>query len=159
MAYTSAQRDAVKGKWLPAEKLHVTLVFLGNATAERVEALRPTLDSLAELAPFSLRLEGAGTFVTARAPSVLWLGVGGELSALAALQTEAMRRLEVTPTQTWVPHLTLARAHTDGALTPVAESAHGFVSASFEVRELVLFESTHHHFKKLHVVPLRAPVR
>lgn len=157
--HTASDRESVKGKWLPAEKLHLTLVFLGNPTADQLTTLVPRVEALALGArPFSLHLVGAGTFVTARAPSVLWLGVGGALAALEALRARAVEALEPQTgrrEQPFRPHLTLARAHTEHALEPVAQSYARFTSSSFEVTHLTLYESTHHHFRKLVVAPFR----
>lgn len=154
---TSAERVSVKGKWLPEEKLHLTLVFLGNPTADQVAALVPRVHALAaESRAFSLHLAGAGTFVTARAPSVLWLGVEGDLTSLAALRARAVAALEPRHErrqQPFRPHVTLARAHTELALDPVAASYAHFTSSAFEVTHLTLYESTHHQFRKLVVAP------
>jgi RNA 2',3'-cyclic 3'-phosphodiesterase len=157
MTLTSAERASVKGKWLPAEKLHLTLVFLGNPTADQVQTLVPRVHALAtESTAFSLHLAGAGTFVTARAPSVLWLGVGGDVWALEALRARAVAKLEpgdARREQPFRPHVTLARAHTEQALDPVASAYARFTSAAFRVTHLTLYESTHHQFRKLVVAP------
>jgi 2'-5' RNA ligase len=154
MSLTERARTSVTAKWLPAEKLHLTLVFLGNPD---VEAVKAKLLAAPVQASVRLRLEGAGTFVTARAPSVVWLGVGGERARLDALQTWSRELLGVEERQPWKPHVTLARAHSgEGALDSRAAEWASFRSAEFEARHLTLYESTHHRFHVLLRVALAA---
>ena len=133
-------------KWLPPEKLHVTVLFLGE--------LRPApevVDALAAAhAPFDLELSGAGTFVTARAPSVLWLGVAGDLAALRALHLRAVEHLRPHDAKDYVPHLTLARAKLPGFLEPAREELASFTAGPWRVTGLTLYESTHQRYHALH---------
>lgn len=133
-------------KWLPPEKLHVTVLFLGETrpAPELVDALA------AAHAPFDLELSGAGTFVTARAPSVLWLGVKGNLDALHALHRGAVERLTPHDAKEYVPHVTLARAKTGGFLEPVREELAAFTAGPWRVSGLTLYESTHQRYHALH---------
>lgn len=143
-------RGTVEAKWLRTDKLHLTLVFLGNATADQVAGFQPKLEALVEgRSGFSLRLRGAGTFVTARAPSVLWLGVHGDLAALEQLQREAVTALVGGEDRVYVPHVTLARAQQPGAFDGLARELETFQSAEFTVETLTIFESTHHHYRAL----------
>lgn len=152
MSLTRSHRETVEAKWLPAEKLHLTLVFLGNPD---VEAVRARLSAVGEPRSLLLKLKGAGTFKTARAPSVLWLDVAGELEKLHALQSTMRQRLGVEERQAYKPHVTLARAHSgENALDPLAAAYSGFTSAAFAVTHLTLYESTHHRFHVLDRVVL-----
>ena len=144
-------------RWQRAEKLHVTLVFLGNPDAAAVDAWSAQLRPFAQAyRPFSLRLQGAGLFETARAPEVLWLGVEGTLAPLRALQHDAEHLL--TPAASprpYVPHLTLARARRPQTFGPAVEALQSFRSSTFEVRHLTLYESTHHTWRALERFALR----
>lgn len=137
-------------KWLPPEKLHVTVLFLGE--------MRPApevVDAIAAAhAPFELELFGAGTFVTARAPSVLWLGVKGNLGALRTLHRGAVDALIPHDAKEYVPHLTLARAKLPGFLEPVREELSAFSAGPWRVTGLTLYESTHQRYHALHRSPL-----
>lgn len=140
-------RARVEAKWLPPQKLHLTLVFLGNP---QPEPLIPKVDALAAAAkPFQLELTGSGVFVTERAAAVLWLGVGGDLEQLRALQREASQQLGDVPRE-YVPHVTLGRAHVPGAYDETARALESFRGSRFEVRHLTLYESTHHRFRVVH---------
>jgi 2'-5' RNA ligase len=144
-------RAAHHAKWLRFDKLHCTLEFLGNPTADQVEAFRPIIDSLASRhRPLRLQLEGAGTFLTRRAPSVLWLGISGEVDALRALQGDAHRSLGVGEERPFVPHVTLARAQADSHFDALAKELGQFRSEGFLVEKLTLYESSNHVYRAVH---------
>ena len=137
-------RSSVEAKWQQADKLHLTLVFLGNTMPDltKVETLA------ARARPFSLELRGAGVFVTERAAAVLWLGVGGDLDALHALHRDAAAQLGDEP-RPYVPHVTLGRAQVPGACDATAAALAELRSPRFTVQHLTLYESTHHQFRAL----------
>src|SRR2546430_13703032 len=65
-------RDAVQGvraSWERAEKLHITLKFLGEIAPKRLQALSDAASLAAQrMQPFTLALEGAGAVSTRRLP-------------------------------------------------------------------------------------------
>src|SRR5882762_7822194 len=92
-----------RARWEKADKAHLTLVFCAEA--------KPDAARIAEVAgkhlPFSLALEGGGAFER----KVVWLGVGGQLDRLRALQAELTAALGIVDRHTgYSPHVTLARA-------------------------------------------------
>lgn len=145
-----------RGRWLTAEKLHCTLVFLGNLEAEGVALIIPSIDALAARhRPGALRLQGAGTFATARTASVLWLGVEGELDWLRALQLDAARTLRPADSERpFVPHVTLARAKKNESLDDLVPLLEPLRSPGFVVSRLTLYESTHDHYRVIAASPL-----
>ncbi|MBL8936542.1 MAG: RNA 2',3'-cyclic phosphodiesterase, partial [Archangium sp.] len=140
VALIEQQRQALDAKWLRADKLHLTLVFLGNATTEHVGQFKPVIDALARRhRPFELSLAGAGTFGTARAPSVSWLGVQGAVAELAALQADAAAVLLTqplpglkpeAPERRFTPHVTLARSKREAAFVELTKLLAGFSTPS-----------------------------
>lgn len=147
-------RAKFTAKWLRADKLHCTLVFLAHPSADQLAAYGPVIDALASRhRPFTLRLQGAGTFVTPRAPSVLWLGLAGELEALRALQGDAASVLGGEGRE-FIPHVTLARARVSGAFETLATELAGFTSHEFRVSRLSLYESSSEVYRVLRSCPL-----
>ncbi|MCH7607047.1 MAG: RNA 2',3'-cyclic phosphodiesterase [Chloroflexi bacterium] len=101
-------------RWVRPEAVHLTLRFLGNVEQERVAELAAALEAaVGPLAAFELRLDGTGVFPNARAPSVVWAGLGGESAALvrlvAAVGTATAGVGEPAESRPYVPHLTLGR--------------------------------------------------
>lgn len=146
-------RGELPAKWLRTDKLHCTLVFLGNPSADQIAGWVPHLDALVTRhAPFSLRLQGAGTFVTARAPSVLWLGVSGQVAQLEGLYRDALQALGPLQHEEreFLPHVTLARARTAGFFEPLSAQLAQFSSPSFEVGHVSLYESSSEVYRVLH---------
>ncbi|MBI4735505.1 MAG: RNA 2',3'-cyclic phosphodiesterase [candidate division NC10 bacterium] len=77
-----AQADV---SWVRAENIHVTLKFLGDVEAKRLERVRPALAEEARAgAPFSMEVSGVGSF-GGRIPRVVWVGVGDGAEPLTRL--------------------------------------------------------------------------
>lgn len=130
-----------KAKWLLPGKLHLTLRFLGNEPPPA--SLETEVRAMVQgLSPFSLTLHGAGFFTTARAASVLWLGVAGDLTALNTLRL----RLGNDAQTPFVPHVTLARAKEAGSLQVLGPTLRAFESLPFAAGHVTLYESKHLHY-------------
>jgi 2'-5' RNA ligase len=104
-------------KWVHYEDLHITLQFLGDTLSDRVSLITHTLQEISALTnPLWLRVESLGLFGRPTHPSVLWAGVGGDLTGLHSLQqlvARALTPLGFTPEErAFHPHLTLARNYT-----------------------------------------------
>ena len=105
-------------RWTNAAQAHLTLVFLGEVLAVHVAPLVAALRPMeGRHTAFLLRVEGVGAFPSAEEPRVLWLGVGGAVPSLMALQREvatAIFAVEgiVADRKAFRPHLTLGRVTT-----------------------------------------------
>jgi 2'-5' RNA ligase len=65
-------------KWVAVDSIHVTLKFLGDVPASRIEDIRRALGPLCEGAPpMRLTVAGLGAFPSPTAPRVLWAGWKG----------------------------------------------------------------------------------
>jgi len=132
-------------RWVRPEALHVTLRFLGDIDASRVDPLAGAVgDALAEQAPFEMALGAAHLFPNPRRPRVVVLGVAPEapLAALAEAVEGAVAAAGFAPeARRFRPHLTLGRIRGRGAPRVDAASA---PRARCEVREAVLFRSELH---------------
>lgn len=99
-------------RWVRPESLHLTLKFIGEAGAERVEQIQRALGAIrVQAAEFSFR--GYGFFPTAKAPRVFWIGIqaGPNLATLAAAVDASLAPFSIArERQPYTPHLTLARA-------------------------------------------------
>ena len=112
---TELKRDEPPGvKWVSPESIHLTLKFLGNIDAGRIEAITRAMEESAQgIAPFRLRASGLGVFPNQKRAQVAWVGINGEVDRLSRLQKQLesnLTRLAFTPeSRAFTPHLTLAR--------------------------------------------------
>lgn len=139
---------APDARWSQAEKLHLTLAFLGHLPADRVEPIRAALArAAARHGPPAIHLGGAGTFGRGARARVLWLGVdGGE--ALQELQAAVAAGLEAAigyhEDRPYRPHLTLARAREPRGSRDLLRARDALAAldlGSFPARELLLYRS------------------
>ncbi len=101
-------------RWIDLDGLHLTLKFLGNVDAGRVDGITQGMrQACREPCPFELSLSALGVFPDARRPRVVWAGVRGDLGQLVELQGDvetAMAGLGFAPEKRpFAPHLTLGR--------------------------------------------------
>ena len=116
---TAAARRA-KVTWIPANRMHLTIRFIGEVDDGKASMVRHALEAPLAVGPFSLTLCGVGTFPKSGTPRVVWLGVteGGE--QLLRVEREITARL--TPLgipeedRAYRPHLTLARVRDPAGL-------------------------------------------
>jgi 2'-5' RNA ligase len=103
----------VRASWVIADKMHLTVRFLGHVDDTRVpavlEALRPPLP----IAPFEMALGSCGVFPRSGPPRVFWIGLIDGVTSVQSMHHEFNRRLvplgfspEDRP---FNAHLTLAR--------------------------------------------------
>jgi 2'-5' RNA ligase len=142
---------APDAKWVKPTALHLTLAFLGDTEEARLSDVATAMDLAAarQPAPLQLSLAGGGGFGSPRAPRVLWVGVGGEVERLAALQGELAKELRARgfslEERAFKAHLTLARARAprgDRQLAACVEALQSFDGGSGPVERLELFHST-----------------
>ncbi len=98
-------------RWARPEAMHVTLKFIGEMDAARLEDVRSALTQVQGEAT-EIRFRGAGFFPTAKSARVFWVGVEADarLALLARAVEDALEPLGVEREQrAFSPHLTLAR--------------------------------------------------
>ena len=105
-----------RAKWVRPEAMHITLKFIGEVGAEKLEPIRVALAPVHSTGPVEMQFRGLGFFPNERRPRVLWCGVEASpnLVELAAAVERALVPLGIaTESRDFVPHLTLARINTD----------------------------------------------
>lgn len=99
--------------WVPADRLHVTVRFIGQVDDARAAAIGTALAPVLDLHPFSMRIAGAGTFPPRGAPRVFWAGVHASPGLLQELERQVSGRLAphgvTSEDRSYLPHITLAR--------------------------------------------------
>src|SRR5437879_12788022 len=103
--------------WTKPEHFHLTLKFLGNVEADRIQLLTETVRGACRRFPaLQLRAEQIGFFPSARRPRVIWARVHDTAGTLPRLQraVETATRGFTTegPEKEFTGHATLARIKT-----------------------------------------------
>ncbi len=113
-----AARKALDGslssvRWVGTEKIHLTLRFLGDVGAERVDWLASALRSgLEGSRSFQAETSSFGTFPDSRKARVIWLGIKESEECLALQKKTNAALLEVgilAERRSFRPHFTIAR--------------------------------------------------
>jgi 2'-5' RNA ligase len=158
VAAASALRDLLRRRaeqlapharitWIPAERLHITVRFIGNTDDASATAIRSVLEPALTVRAFDLTLSGIGAFPRTGAPRVLWTGVGTGSDSLAAVEREVTTRLQqvgVGPEpRDYRPHLTLARIRDADGLTSsrLCDGLAEQIVGTTRVEAITLFES------------------
>ena len=151
--------------WIPEDRLHVTVRFIGNADESKADAIRTALEPRIDAAPFDLVFAGAGAFPKTGAPRVLWSGVadGGEpLRGVEREITDRLHRAGVAPeSRDYRPHLTLARVRDAVGLKSASllEGLADQVVGTTRVEAITLFESRLSPTGPTYVPLRRTPLR
>ncbi len=127
-------RPSAQLRWSRPQNLHLTLKFIGEWPAEKLDDLQQVLRGVATPAPFDVRVRGLGFFPHARAPRVFWVGIEApaELADLASCIDRALEGLGVaTETRAYKPHLTLARIPDQKGLGRLHQAIEGLESTDF----------------------------
>jgi 2'-5' RNA ligase len=99
--------------WIPAERLHLTVRFIGEADEHLADAVKAAMAPPVSIPPFALVLGGIGAFPRSGKPQVLWAGIEAGRDALQRIEQEVTHRLQpvgIAPEgRPFNAHLTLAR--------------------------------------------------
>jgi RNA 2',3'-cyclic 3'-phosphodiesterase len=113
-------RTASRLGWVGPDRMHLTLVFLGEVSESIGGDIAARLASPVAVSPFSIRIGHVGMFPPSGRPRVLWLAVEDGLDELRRLHREVLNRLEglefAREARAFSPHLTLARFREPGTV-------------------------------------------
>lgn len=134
-------------RWERADKIHLTLKFLGDTAVLKVPQIEASLSEAASNHHcFDLTAQGTGVFPTQQKARVLWIGLN-QSENLAQLHAGIENRLESIDIpkedRRFSPHFTIARIRDARQAKPVTEHhlASGFGPIIFPVNEITLYES------------------
>ncbi|HJQ25005.1 MAG TPA: RNA 2',3'-cyclic phosphodiesterase [Blastocatellia bacterium] len=153
--------------WVKPANIHLTLKFLGDVAASRIEDVRHAVERACQsIPPFEISVEGSGGFPSAKRPRVLWVGLAPLPEALRRLHSNVEAELEregfAREGRRFAPHLTIARVRDPfkAQATVEALQAAGFAAETFRATEVVVMRSELHPSGSIYtpqaVVPLSA---
>jgi 2'-5' RNA ligase len=100
-------------KLVAPERMHLTLLFLGEVQEARVPDVIAAMNTAVDRPAFDMAFGGAGVFPPRGAPRVLWMGVTVGAEPLVSLQKEIAERIRglgiAFDDRPFHPHLTLGR--------------------------------------------------
>jgi RNA 2',3'-cyclic 3'-phosphodiesterase len=135
------QQTGFDARYEAAEKLHVTLAFLGNVAQSQYEAIVAALETAAAgQAPLALTLDKLGAFPHERRPRIVYIGAreaGAAFRALAKSVRQAYAELGFVFERDPVAHVTIVRAKEPRRPLPSIE----FAPIVLRANALALFES------------------
>jgi 2'-5' RNA ligase len=100
--------------WVKRENLHLTLKFLGDTPANRIDEIAAALQEVAAAStPFAAEIYGSGAFPNEKSPRVLWVGINDECGTLLKLAKTVDERMHqfgfMKEKRAFTPHLTIGR--------------------------------------------------
>jgi 2'-5' RNA ligase len=139
-------------KWVDPQGIHLTLKFLSNVAADKINEIIESMKEVTLGTPtLHLEVKGLGVFPNPRRVQVAWVGLGGDIDRLSELQQRLeanLARLGFTrESRPFTPHLTLARvrdrasAEDRQAFGQVITSARLEIDYAFEVTTIGLIKS------------------
>lgn len=143
----------VKASWKSQENFHLTLEFLGELEPSSLSKIgKALIKGAAQSKPFHLSIGGLGAFPSLARPRVLWIGMGGSLTELNALQAnihqELLKSGVTLENRDFKSHITLAsrpELHKNDF-----SSVMGKQFGEFSVSEFALIESKEIRGKRIY---------
>jgi 2'-5' RNA ligase len=151
--------------WVPAERAHVTVRFIGHVDEAKANDIAESLKAPLETAAFDVVVGGMGAFPPGGAPRVIWAGLGDGVAALIDVEREVSERLEGCAVQreerAYRPHVTLARVREAAGLRTrvLLEELTDRAFGTTRVDAITLFESRLSPKGPTYVALQRTPLR
>ncbi len=164
----------VRAGWERAEKLHLTLKFLGDIDSDELQNLTEAVEKTArQFSNFNLQISQTGVFPSKRNARILWLGIDDEAKNLRKindiLEIECEKKGFVKESRKFKAHLTIGRLREPNKSKELIDRHLNktFAAVEFKVSEIVIYESrlqksgsiysvvSKHRFKENLTIPLR----
>jgi len=122
-------------KWVPAEKIHITLKFLGNTDDSLIPMIKKRISKkLSHFNVFYIKIVGVGCFPSERRPRVLWIGIENseELKCIQKdIDTEVAGLGFALEERPFSPHLTIGRVRSQKGIAEMLGRFARFRSVDF----------------------------
>ena len=114
MLTSTCENERVEIRWVKHNNLHLTVQFLGSVSEEKVTKIRREVENIvSSINPFALTVSKTGCFPGTSKPSVLYLGIGGNVEALNALVVKINDKMSQIgfkkDSELFIPHITVAK--------------------------------------------------
>lgn len=132
-------------RWVGADKIHLTLKFIGEVDEELTEPIKVELAFVEEFNQFDCNISRFGFFFRNGEPKILWVGLNTD-ERIHTLVEELNNRLSMfsipIEKRRFKPHLTMLRLKRDpGEEFIKTFKAHSFEEMNFKLKILALVKS------------------
>jgi len=139
----------LRAKWVRPGNIHLTLKFLGNITPGDIDKIGGAMiDAADDFTAFDLVAGGVGVFPGIKRPRVIWVGLGGQIQLLFALQRMLEDNLAALgfkkDKRPFKGHLTLGRFRqtvNPNTIRQIMREYANLSSEEFTARRIILFKS------------------
>ncbi len=139
----------LRAKWVRPENIHLTLKFLGNINPGDIDKIGGAMmDAVDDFAAINLVAGGVGVFPGIKRPRVIWVGLGGQIQLLFALQRVLEDNLAALgfkkEKRPFKGHLTLGRFRqtvNPNTIRQIMREYANLYSEEFTARRIILFKS------------------
>jgi 2'-5' RNA ligase len=150
---TKVQEDLkstrLRAKWVRPENIHLTLKFLGNINPTDIDKISGAMmDAVDDFGAINLVAEGVGVFPGLKRPRVIWIGLGGQIQSLFAMQRVLEDNLAglgfKKEKRSFKGHLTLGRFRqtvNPNTIRQIMREYANLYSEEFTARRIILFKS------------------
>jgi RNA 2',3'-cyclic 3'-phosphodiesterase len=139
-----------RARWIRAENIHLTVVFLGQVPESSMEAITGVAKRVCDrYGAFDIALKSMGVFSGIRNPRVLWVGLQADFERMSDFRNALQKKLSVfgvrEEKRPFRPHLTLCRfgkgTRGGAPLAKILETYRDLSGPFHRVQELFLFRS------------------
>jgi len=139
----------LQAKWVRPENIHLTLKFLGNINPGDIDIIGGAMmDTVDDFAAIDLVAGGVGVFPGIKRPRVIWVGLGGQIQSLFAMQRVLEDNLATLgfkkEKRSFKGHLTLGRFKqtvNPNTIRQIMREYANLSSEEFTARRIILFKS------------------
>ena len=114
MLTSTCENERAEIRWVKHNNLHLTVQFLGSVSDEKISKIIKEVENVvSSINSFVLTVSETGCFPNTSKPSVLYLGVGGNIKALKALVVKINDKMSKIgfkkDSESFIPHITVAK--------------------------------------------------
>jgi len=139
----------LRAKWVRPENIHLTLKFLGNINPGDIDKIGGAMmDAVEDFAAIDLVAGGVGVFPGIKRPRVIWVGLGGQIQLLFAVQRVLEENLAALgfkkEKRPFKGHLTLGRFKQTvdpNTIRQIIREYANLYSEEFTARRIILYKS------------------
>ena len=114
MLTSTCENERAEIRWVKHNNLHLTVQFLGSVSDEKISKIIKEVENVvSSINSFVLTVSETGCFPNTSKPSVLYLGVRGNIEALKALVEKINNKMSQIgfkkDSESFIPHITVAK--------------------------------------------------